>query len=94
MDFVVAAANLRAHVFDIQKKSRFDIKCEHTSHTHTHTLTVSYAAMAGNIIPAIATTNAVIAGLIVMEALKVLAGDFNKCKQVYTMMCVVNPSPL
>ena len=38
--------------------------------------------MAGNIVPAIATTNAVIAGLIVMEALKVLAGDFNKCKQV------------
>ena len=39
-------------------------------------------AMAGNIIPAIATTNAVIAGLIVMEVLKVLAGDFGKCKQV------------
>ena len=28
MDFVVAAANLRAHMFGIQKKSRFDIKCE------------------------------------------------------------------
>lgn len=28
MDFVVAAANLRAHVFGIQRKSRFDIKCE------------------------------------------------------------------
>ena len=27
MDFVAAAANLRAHVFGIQKKSRFDIKC-------------------------------------------------------------------
>lgn len=38
--------------------------------------------MAGNIIPAIATTNAVIAGLIVMEALKVLAGEFDKCKTV------------
>ena len=38
--------------------------------------------MAGNIVPAIATTNAVIAGLIVMEGLKVLAGDFNRCKTV------------
>ena len=40
-------------------------------------------AMAGNIIPAIATTNAVIAGLIVMEALKILAGQIAKCKQVF-----------
>jgi len=39
-------------------------------------------SMAGNIIPAIATTNAVIAGLIVMEALKVLAGEFSKCRMV------------
>lgn len=45
--------------------------------------------MAGNIIPAIATTNAVIAGLIVMEALKVLAGEFNKCKQVRVTFCTV-----
>lgn len=38
--------------------------------------------MAGNIIPAIATTNAVIAGLIVIEALKILAGSLSKCKTV------------
>ena len=42
------------------------------------------SAMGGNIIPAIATTNAVIAGLIVMEGLKVLAGEFTKCRTVST----------
>ena len=45
-------------------------------------LSVLCLAMAGNIIPAIATTNAIIAGLIVMEALKILAGQFSKCKTV------------
>jgi ubiquitin-like 1-activating enzyme E1 B len=39
-------------------------------------------AMAGNIIPAIATTNAIIAGLVVMEALKVLEGRSKDCKTV------------
>ncbi|KAL4235425.1 E1 ubiquitin-activating protein uba2 [Mactra antiquata] len=66
MDFVASAANIRAHIFGIAVKTRFDIK-----------------SMAGNIIPAIATTNAIIAGLIVMEGLKILSGNLEQCKAVY-----------
>lgn len=38
--------------------------------------------MAGNIIPAIATTNAIVAGLCVLQSFKVLRGDFTSSKEV------------
>ncbi|KAG1456510.1 hypothetical protein G6F56_006814 [Rhizopus delemar] len=40
-------------------------------------------SMAGNIIPAIATTNAVIAGVAIMKALGVLRGSVEKNKRIY-----------
>ncbi|QRW07441.1 ubiquitin-conjugating enzyme E1 [Ceratobasidium sp. AG-Ba] len=55
LDFVTAAANLRAYAYGIEGKTRWEVK-----------------EMAGNIIPAIATTNAIIAGLIVIQATNVL----------------------
>lgn len=69
LDFVAAAANIRAHIFGIDLKTRFDIK-----------------QMAGNIIPAIATTNAIVAGLCVLESFKVLKGDYNDAKEVCKLL--------
>ncbi|KAL6260008.1 hypothetical protein P5V15_009915 [Pogonomyrmex californicus] len=66
MDFVAACANIRAYIFGIPQKSRFDIK-----------------SMAGNIIPAIATTNAIIAGMVVLHAFRVLENNLRACKSVY-----------
>lgn len=39
--------------------------------------------MAGNIIPAIATANAIVAGLAVLRAQAVLRGDIQTCTSVY-----------
>ena len=55
LDFLTAAANLRASVFSIPRNSQFKIK-----------------EIAGNIIPAIATTNAIVAGLQVLQAFQLL----------------------
>ncbi|PWY91747.1 hypothetical protein BO94DRAFT_378610 [Aspergillus sclerotioniger CBS 115572] len=66
LDFVTATANLRAKIFRIDPKSKFDTK-----------------QMAGNIIPAIATTNAMTAGLCVLQAYKVLRGEYDQAKMVF-----------
>jgi ubiquitin-like 1-activating enzyme E1 B len=55
MEFVTAAANLRASVFSISMESLYSCK-----------------GIAGNIIPAIATTNAIVAGFQVLEAFRII----------------------
>ncbi|CAG9824919.1 unnamed protein product [Phaedon cochleariae] len=40
-------------------------------------------SIAGNIIPAIATANAIIAGLVVLQAFRVLVQEYEKCPSVY-----------
>ena len=60
VEFVTAAANIRASSFGILLHSLFEAK-----------------GIAGNIVHAVATTNAIIAGLIVIEAIKVLQNDAN-----------------
>ncbi|KAJ5178550.1 Molybdenum cofactor biosynthesis MoeB [Penicillium coprophilum] len=66
LDFVTAAANLRAANFHLELKSKFDVK-----------------QMAGNIIPAIATTNAMTAGLCVLQSLKVFQNNLMHAKMVF-----------
>lgn len=66
MDFVASCANIRAHIYHISQKSKFEIK-----------------SMAGNIIPAIATTNAITAGFVVMHTFNILMDQIEKCQSVY-----------
>ncbi|OAV86367.1 hypothetical protein PTTG_03042 [Puccinia triticina 1-1 BBBD Race 1] len=61
LDFVTAASNLRASIFGIPQKTRFDVK-----------------EMAGNIIPAIATTNSAVSALIVFQAINILCRSTEK----------------
>lgn len=72
VEFVTAAANIRASSFGIPLHSLFEAK-----------------GIAGNIVHAVATTNAIIAGLIVIEAIKVLQNDVNNYRMTY---CLEHPS--
>ena len=74
MDFVAAAANIRAHIFGITEACRFDVKSK-----------------AGNIIPAIATSNAIIAGFAVSEIIKIVMKETSYCRGIHLS---TNPSRL
>lgn len=72
VEFVTAAANIRATSFGIPLHSLFEAK-----------------GIAGNIVHAVATTNAIIAGLIVIEAIKVLKTDTKNYRMTY---CLEHPT--
>ena len=67
MRFVTATANLRAHVFGIEPLQSL----------------YSAKGIAGNIIPAIATTNAMAAGLQILQAIRLLeSDDLSQCSYI------------
>ncbi|XP_038719326.1 SUMO-activating enzyme subunit 2-like [Tripterygium wilfordii] len=72
VEFVTAAANIRAASFGIPLHSLFEAK-----------------GIAGNIVHAVATTNAIVAGLIVIEAIKVLEKNTDAYRMTY---CLEHPS--
>ncbi|XP_072960935.1 SUMO-activating enzyme subunit 2-like [Typha angustifolia] len=72
LEFVTAAANIRASSYGIPLHSLFEAK-----------------GIAGNIVHAVATTNAIIAGLITIEAIKLIEGDLQKSRMTY---CLEHPS--
>ena len=45
-----------------------------------------FLAKAGNIIPAIATTNAIVSGLIVAQAIKIVMGKIDQCNAVFLIL--------
>ncbi|XP_073267520.1 SUMO-activating enzyme subunit 2 isoform X1 [Populus alba] len=77
VEFVTAAANIRAASFNIPSHSLFEAK-----------------GIAGNIVHAVATTNAIVAGLIVIEAIKVLKKDTDCYREKLMRMtyCLEHPS--
>lgn len=73
VEFVTAAANIRAASFGIPMQSLFEAK-----------------GIAGNIVHAVATTNAITAGLIVIEAIKILQSDATnyRYKSIKTLLTI------
>ncbi|CAL8083706.1 unnamed protein product [Calicophoron daubneyi] len=69
MDFVTGASILRAQLFHLPGADKLT--------------RFTIKSLAGNIIPAIATTNAIVAGLMVLQARHVLAGSTKNIKTVY-----------
>lgn len=61
LNFVTAVSNFRSHCFNIERKSKFDVK-----------------SMAGNIVPAISSTNSIVGGLVALQAVGLLKKDLSR----------------
>ena len=86
LDFVTASSNLRSVVYAIEEKTRWEIKGMYTLIYMSSLLEYTTPTeMAGNIIPAIATTNAIISGLIVLQALHLLRKSYESLTKVFAM---------
>jgi ubiquitin-like 1-activating enzyme E1 B len=105
LDFVTAAANLRSSAYGIEEKTRWEVKGKQQSLQFSEATKriLLILEMAGNIIPAIATTNAIISGLIVLQALHLLRKSYKSMKNVHLQfkpavplstinMCPPNPN--
>jgi len=90
LDFVTAAANLRSAAYYIDRKTRWEVKglfpCRCIFLMAHFSL-----EMAGNIIPAIATTNAIISGLIVLQAVHLLRKSYAQLRNVHVQFKPTNP---
>lgn len=87
LDFVTAASNLRSTAYGIGGKTRWEVKGSISLKVGRIMLMARYTEMAGNIIPAIATTNAIISGLIVLQALHLFRkSDNDKLKNVHIQL--------
>ncbi|THH14856.1 hypothetical protein EW146_g5545 [Bondarzewia mesenterica] len=88
LDFVTAAANLRSAAYGIGGKSRWEVKGAVLPDAINNLLASTnrlscFVEMAGNIIPAIATTNAIISGLIVLQAMHLLRKTYGALRNVH-----------
>ena len=85
LDFVTASSNLRSFAYGIDGKTRWEIKGLNNSSKFSlfDLLGLWHLEMAGNIIPAIATTNAIVSGLIVLQALHLLKKSHARLRNVH-----------
>lgn len=88
---MAAASNLRSAAYNIDGKTRWEVKGRRHSRSDLNLPLKTVLEMAGNIIPAIATTNAIVSGLIVLQALQLLRRAYGAMKAIVIQYKQTNP---